>query len=193
MNSITYFGLCGAPGNGSGLAPADEDEPPIGQEWHSTWRLLCSSSLGSILQPLTRKQVITKNELHGSPEVISMGSFYGPCAVGSHLRAGKSLGHVLLLQSMALRCFMPKRQLGMRTYLVRLFYSGHYPESPNKMVISHASRGTQLPEFLHLVVPQKLHRALPSPCSWMLGGLVNTGPSRACYGFLLGAHGYVIY
>ena len=35
----------------------------------STWRLLCSSLLGSILQSVKRKQVRTKKELHRSLQV----------------------------------------------------------------------------------------------------------------------------
>ena len=38
-----------------------------------TWRLLCSSFLGSILQPLIRKQVTTKKELHRSLQVSAIG------------------------------------------------------------------------------------------------------------------------
>ena len=35
-----------------------------------TWRLLCSSFLGSILQSLSRKQVRTQKELHRSLQVV---------------------------------------------------------------------------------------------------------------------------
>ena len=35
-----------------------------------SWRLLCSSILGSISQPLIRKLVITKKELHWSLEIL---------------------------------------------------------------------------------------------------------------------------
>ena len=76
------------------------------QQSYYTWRLLCSSFLGSIVSSsLTRKQVITKKELHRSLQVCSK----LPGAKGGHLYSGHDHGRLLfwvVFEALSLMCML---------------------------------------------------------------------------------------